>query len=459
MNLQTDCNGKPLLEPLFFNGFHQRAQFASHKRLIKPTHKRFLSCKIKVLQTKGHSLVSRIAVPVIAVSVLSATVLLPATVSAGVFSALGTRTPVAEASVSAPETASNSQQMQLVTASNIGPGTIAGKVATSVEVTPVITEAALTPSMGPVGNASEAEELPDTGGSISFYRVRAGDTISTVAEMFKITPGTLQAANNLAKGEPLKLGQTLVILPLSGTQYVVKSGDTISSIIKKTKANDGDFRYYNNLVGDGDLVVGETVIIPDQNYSGGIDTPAKTTTKTPTKTPSKTTTKTPSKSVAVAPMTADGLFTTNKNGVNNTPITVHPAKLKAKVDVSAQLVLPIDPNIGRMSQGLHQTNAIDIAAPLGTPIYAIADGTVLLERTGGYNDGFGNYVILLSIIDGNEVESIYGHMAKTEVKTGQKVSAGQIIGYVGRTGDATGNHLHLEIRGAKNTFVTKYRRQ
>ncbi len=138
---------------------------------------------------------------------------------------------------------------------------------------------------------------------------------------------------------------------------------------------------------------------------------------------------------------------------------MHPAKLPARINLTGRLTLPIDPNVGRLSQGLHKTNAVDIAAPLGTPIHAIADGTVLLARTGSYNGGFGNYVILLSIIDGQQVESIYGHQAKLNVSTGQTVSAGDIIGYVGRTGDATGNHLHIEIRGGNNPFVATYRRQ
>ncbi len=400
---------------------------------------------------------------------MSLTAFFPLGASASVFSAIGTR--VAEANT-VGDTASaglSSENMALANTSTIGPGTLSGSVTGGIDASTVITDAALTPTMGPVGNASDAADLEDaTGGYITFYTVRSGDSIGSVSTMFGITPGTLRSANGLKAGAALGVGQKLVILPVSGTAYSIKSGDTIKKIAQATKTDTSDLYFYNDLTPESVLSIGDTIIIPDSSFDGTDDAPVKAVPVAPAKKPAPA----PSSgktgkggagsngtSSGKVPMTADGLYTTNKNGTNNTPITVHPAKLASVLNLTGRLVLPVDPSVGRLSQGLHKTNAVDIAAPLGTPIHAVADGTVLLARTGGYNGGFGNYVILLSIIDGQEVESIYGHQAKLTVSAGQHVSAGQVIGYVGRTGDATGNHLHIEIRGGNNPFVSAYRRQ
>lgn len=82
---------------------------------------------------------------------------------------------------------------------------------------------------------------------------------------------------------------------------------------------------------------------------------------------------------------------------------------------------------------------IDIPAPEGTPILAAHSGTVLIC---GWNDSFGNQVL---IDDGAGLSTRYAHMTATAVSPGAVVTAGQVIGYVGSTGDSTGNHLHFEV--------------
>ncbi len=85
---------------------------------------------------------------------------------------------------------------------------------------------------------------------------------------------------------------------------------------------------------------------------------------------------------------------------------------------------------------------LDIAAPLGTPIYAAASGTVLVSRMGD-NGGYGNYVIIEND-DGNV--TYYAHQSELACEAGDVVEPGQVIGYVGSTGDSTGPHLHFEVR-------------
>ena len=81
----------------------------------------------------------------------------------------------------------------------------------------------------------------------------------------------------------------------------------------------------------------------------------------------------------------------------------------------------------------------DIPAPESTPILAAHSGTVLVS---GWNDSYGNQVLL---DNGAGLSTRYAHMTQTAVTAGEAVTAGQIIGYVGSTGDSTGNHLHFEV--------------
>ncbi|HEY2725780.1 MAG TPA: M23 family metallopeptidase [Parafilimonas sp.] len=83
---------------------------------------------------------------------------------------------------------------------------------------------------------------------------------------------------------------------------------------------------------------------------------------------------------------------------------------------------------------------LDFAAPVGTPIYATADGVV---TDAGFNEGgYGNRVV---INHGFGYETLYGHMYKIKARVGQKVKRGEVIGYIGSTGKSTGPHCHYEV--------------
>jgi murein DD-endopeptidase MepM/ murein hydrolase activator NlpD len=102
---------------------------------------------------------------------------------------------------------------------------------------------------------------------------------------------------------------------------------------------------------------------------------------------------------------------------------------------------------GPRGTGFH--NGVDFGAVVpgveGDNIYAVADGIVKVSKVngGGIKKGYGYYVILEH---SNGYCSLYGHLRALEVKAGQKVEQGQIIGHMGNTGSSTGAHLHFEIR-------------
>lgn len=89
---------------------------------------------------------------------------------------------------------------------------------------------------------------------------------------------------------------------------------------------------------------------------------------------------------------------------------------------------------GRMHEGL------DIAAPYGTPVVAAAAGTVI---SAGWGGGYGNLVV---IDHGNGIATAYAHNASLTVSAGQQVAQGQLVAYVGSTGNSTGPHVHFEVR-------------
>jgi len=83
---------------------------------------------------------------------------------------------------------------------------------------------------------------------------------------------------------------------------------------------------------------------------------------------------------------------------------------------------------------------LDFAAPLGTPIYATANGTVAVA--GNTGNGYGIHVV---INHGYGYETLYGHMSRVKVRAGQAVKRGEVIGWVGSTGKSTGPHCHYEV--------------
>lgn len=234
--------------------------------------------------------------------------------------------------------------------------------------------------------------------TISIYVVRDGDTLSEIAKMFNVSINTIKWGNDLTKNT-LTPGQTLVILPITGVQHVVKKGDTLQSIAKLHKGDLEEVLRYNNLAVNAKLVVGDVITVPD----GEVVTVSSSVTR--------------------------------KSSVSG------------GVSISGYYIRPLVGGI--RSQGIHGHNGVDIASSFGTNILASAAGEVIISRGSGYNGGYGAYIV---IKHPNGTQTLYAHLSATLVGVGERVYQGQVIGKMGSTGKSTGNHLHFEVRGAKNPF-------
>jgi LysM repeat protein len=226
---------------------------------------------------------------------------------------------------------------------------------------------------------------------ISTYIVREGDTVSTIAKMFNVSPNTVLWSNNLTKNDVIKKGQNLVILPVTGVSHQVKKGDTVELIAKKYSADIDEIKSFNGLLTSADLVVGAKVIIPD-----GVQLTISPTKSSGTK--------------------AGGSLSALSSVANN-------------VSTSGYFIRPVVNAV--KTQGLHGSNGIDFGGPSGTTIRAAAAGTVIISRDSGWNGGYGNYVV---IKHSNGMQTLYAHLSQVSVSVGVTVPQGQTVGKMGNTG-------------------------
>lgn len=255
-------------------------------------------------------------------------------------------------------------------------------------------------SSGPVSK-DEVEASPMNRGEISVYTVQEGDSLSQIAEMYGVTTNTIMWANDITKAKGIHEGDVLVILPIVGVRHTVAKGESLGSIVEEYGANLEEVLEYNNLASADDLVVGSELIIPG------------------------------------------GEMHTENEGVAH---TVTPTKSSGGSSSGSGFTHPLPGAI--RTQGIHGYNGVDLAASAGTPIRAAAAGTVIVAKSGGWNGGYGSYVV----IKHQNTQTLYAHLSSVSVGVGQSVTAGESIGIIGNTGKSTGTHLHFEVRGGINPF-------
>jgi len=296
--------------------------------------------------------------------------------------------------VDAREVPRNSSALGVLQA-NLGPSATSpvggGEIA-------MVDGSALVQEVGVIG--TQADIIGSKSTRISIYIVRQGDSLSQIAKMFGVSVNTIVWSNSI-KGS-IHEGDELIILPISGVNHKVIKGDSIRSIATKYKADIDDILNYNDLKSTDILTIGEIIMVPDGE-------------------------------ITAVPLVSSLTTSTLRNAGG--PLYKN------------YYIRPIDG--GRKSQGLHGYNGVDIAAPSGTPVYASADGVVIVARSSGYNGGYGSYAV---VSHSNGTQTLYAHLSRVTVSSGDVVFKEQTIGLVGSTGKSTGSHLHFEIRGAANPF-------
>ena len=259
------------------------------------------------------------------------------------------------------------------------------------------TAAAIMPSpVAPVSpmlsTATEHQEIINTEqraaaplvSQVRTHTVTAGETLSAIADNYRLDVDTLLSANPDA-GEVIHAGDQLIVLPQRGQLHIVETGDTLWGLSSQygvavdviMKANDKP---------DERLAKDEKIFVP-----GGRPRSVSTASRA----------------------TIVSRF-------------IWPA--------IGELTSPYGYRWGKLHAG------IDIANDIGTTVRAARGGLIVFA---GWESGYGYTVI---IDHGNEYSTLYGHLNGFAISPGQYVQTGQFIAYMGNTGNSTGPHLHFEVR-------------
>ena len=265
---------------------------------------------------------------------------------------------------------------------------------------------------GAGGAAQQTERTP-----IFFeYKVQPGDSVNGIAARFGIAPKyiTWNNIDIISDVDALAPGMTLQIPAVEGIIHSVRFGETVSEIATRYDAKSRDIVEFraNGLAGDPNrLRDGSLILVP----GGRIVPLAPATRPVPVATP----TPAPATSGAATPRPAPAATTPSVTGW-------------------------VWPGAGPMTSAFGPSHplGIDIGTGYGAAIVAARDGTVTFAG-GNPCCSYGYHVI---IAHDDAYETVYAHLSSITAKIGQKVRAGEIIGYSGTSGRVTGPHLHFELR-------------
>ncbi|MGN5650747.1 LysM peptidoglycan-binding domain-containing protein [Bacillus sp. Brlt_9] len=236
-----------------------------------------------------------------------------------------------------------------------------------------------------------------------YYTVKSGDTLYRISVNNNTTVNNIKSLNNL-NSDTISPGQKLLIKkgsstvnkpeekpttpPVNTSTYKVKAGDTLSEIASKFNTSVSSLKSLNNLSSDI-IYVGQTLKVSGSNSDN-----------------------------------------TNSNHNQSKAIFIKPAEGVVSSEYGSRW--------GRLHAG------IDFAKAGNVQVHAAADGVVSRSYT---SSSYGEVVFVVHQIDGQTYETVYAHMrsGSRAVQVGDKVQKGQFIGWMGSTGDSTGQHLHFEV--------------
>lgn len=233
---------------------------------------------------------------------------------------------------------------------------------------------------------------------VQTYKVAGGDTVGGIAEKFGLKQNTVLWANDLDEDELLSIGQELIIPTVDGLVRKVRSGDTLWDIAADYSADVDAIVQANPDLEPGVLQPGQVLLVP-----GG-------------QPPSRR---------QVASARGSG-----RSGAIRS-FDYWPAQ--------GPLTDPFGWRTHPVYGTRHFHDGMDIGVGAGTPLRAVSAGTVVMASR------YGGYGLAVRIDHGGGVTTQYSHMSQIDVQPGQKVAAGEHIGYSGSTGVSTGPHLHFSV--------------
>ena len=249
----------------------------------------------------------------------------------------------------------------------------------------------------PTSLSQQVPNLHITGVGFSIYRVSEKDTFRGLSEKYKLLESTLRSINQANDGTEPKSGTSLIIPSQDGIFHVVRSGQSLVEIAKAYSSSLVKVMEVNHKNGVSDLRAGEILFLPEARYLSKHD---------------------------IRWLTLDSL---PENKVFLKPTTGRFADGFGK---------RADPINGK--ERFHA--GLDLAPGLGARVVAAQTGKVIFANI---RAGYGWLIIL---DHGRDLNTWYAHLDEVLVKPGQSVKRGDLIGYVGKSGRATGPHLHFEVR-------------
>ncbi|QZT34190.1 M23 family metallopeptidase [Caldalkalibacillus thermarum TA2.A1] len=266
------------------------------------------------------------------------------------------------------------------------------------------------------------------------YIVQAGDTLSGIAQTFGIPVKEIVEQNGIANKNFIREGQELKIR-LKEIKYVFRHGDTLETIAKRHGvgleelfAHNAQLRFNNRTVFPGQMIniptappepVHQPVLTPPQ-HKAPVTVTSRTANRTTEGNEQERTVNSASPESSAA---STGAVSASEIGLFSWPL-------------KGQITSPFGMRWGRMHNGL------DIANPEKQAAVRAARGGVV-KQAYYHRGGYGHLVI---IDHGQGVETYYAHLSQIIVSKGQPIAEGEVLGFQGMTGNATGYHLHFEVR-------------
>ncbi|MFQ5420414.1 MAG: peptidoglycan DD-metalloendopeptidase family protein [Anaerolineae bacterium] len=307
---------------------------------------------------------------------------------------------------SSQATAADGEPLAMATAVTPDGATETSSVGGTAVDIPILSDNSLAPI--PVPHTFQGQQ-PQI--SYDTYLVQRGDTPTSIAEAYGISPETILGGNPRLSEESslLQADTEIVILPVDGVLHDVRPGDTVESVAALYGASVEDIINYepNNLEFPYRLYPDTQIIVP-----GGVR--------------------------ELFVWTPPDLTTVNR-GTSGIGSGVNPV-----IVGTGTFIFPV---VSRVFTQYYWYGhpGIDIALPIGSAVYASDSGTVTFAGWNTY--GYGNLIV---VNHGNGFETFYAHLSQIFVVPGQIVYQGDVIGGTGSTGNSSGPHIHFEIRQKNN---------